>query len=53
MLQSFTLCDDLETQDTGAIEVVLHMRDRTRRWCYFRAPRILAACCDRIDDFGD
>ncbi len=26
IFQSFTLCNDLETQDTGAIEVVLNMR---------------------------
>lgn len=50
MFQSFTLCDDLKTQDTGAIEVVLHMRDGTRRWCFFMTPSALAACGDRIAD---
>jgi hypothetical protein len=29
MSLTFTLCDDLETQDSSAIEVVLHMHDGT------------------------
>ncbi len=49
MLQNFTLCDDLATQDTGAIEVELHMRDGTRRWCFFMTPASLTACGDWID----
>lgn len=49
MFQTFTLRDDLATQDTGAIEVDLHMRDGTRRWCYFMTPTALAACGDWID----
>lgn len=50
MFLTFTLCDDLETQDAGAIEVVLHMPDGTQRWCYFMTPIALAACGDRIGD---
>lgn len=49
MIQSFILRDDLATQDTGAIEVELHMRDGTRRGCYFMTPAALAACGDWID----
>lgn len=49
MFLTFTLCDDLEIQDTGAIEVDLHMCDGTRRWCYFMTPAALAACGDWID----
>lgn len=49
MFQSFILRDDLATQDTGAIEVELHMRDGTRRWCYFMTPSALAACGDWIE----
>jgi hypothetical protein len=49
MFQSFTLRDDLATQDTGAIEVELHMRDGSRRGCYFMTPTALAACGDWID----
>ncbi len=50
MFQTFTLRDDLATQDTGAIEVELHMRDGSRRWCFFMTPTTLAACGDRIDN---
>lgn len=49
MIQSFILRDDLATQDTGAIEVELLMRDGTRRWCYFMTPSALAACGDWIE----
>ncbi len=49
MFQTFTLRDDLEIQDTGAIEVELHMRDGIRRWCYFVTPTALAACGDWIE----
>jgi len=48
MFLTFTLCDDLETQDTGTIEVELHMRDGSRRWCYFMTPTALAVCGDWI-----
>jgi len=50
MFQSFTLCDDLDTQDSSAIEVVLHMRDGTRRWCFFMTPSALATCGDRVNN---
>jgi hypothetical protein len=49
MFQTFTLRDNLATQDTGAIEVELHMRDGSRRWCFFMTPAALAACGDWID----
>lgn len=50
MMLTFTLCDDLESQDSRAIEVMLHMCDGTRRWCFFMTPSALTACGDRIDD---
>lgn len=49
MMLTFTLCDDLESQDSRAIEVMLHMCDGTRRWCFFMTPSALAACGDWID----
>ena len=48
MFQTFTLRDDLATQDTGAIEVELQMRDGSRRGCFFMTPTALAACGDWI-----
>lgn len=50
MLLGFTLRDDLEIQESCAIEVDLHMRDGTRRWCFFMTPAALASCGDRIDE---
>ncbi len=46
---TFTVRDDLETQDSGAIEVALSMRDGTRHWCFFMTPTALAACGDWVD----
>lgn len=46
---TYTLDDDLEAQDTRAIEVTLHLPDGTRRWCYFMTPAALAACGDPLD----
>lgn len=46
---TFSLDDDLETQDAGAIEVTLHMADGSRRWCYLMTPTALASCGDRLD----
>lgn len=45
----FTVCDDLENQDAGAIEVILHMPDGTRRWCFFVTPAALNSCGDWLD----
>lgn len=49
MFMTFTLCDDLDTQDSSAIEVLLHMRDGTQRACFFMTPAALTACGDWID----
>lgn len=46
---TYTLDDDLEAQDTRAIEVTLHLPDGTRRWCCFMTPAALAACGDQLD----
>jgi hypothetical protein len=48
MVKSFTIDDDLVTQDAAAIEVTLHLEDGSRRWCYFMTPTALAACGDWI-----
>jgi hypothetical protein len=49
MLKTFEIEDDLERQDLGAIEVILHLEDGRRRWCYFMTPRALINCGDWID----
>jgi hypothetical protein len=48
MLSSFTIDDDLAAQETGAIEVTLHLDAGERRWCYFITPGALAACGDFV-----
>lgn len=48
MLLSFTIEDDLAAQETGAIEVTLHLDTGERRWCYFMTPSALEACGDWI-----
>lgn len=48
MLVSFTIDDELASQDTGAIEVTLQLENGERRWCYFMTPAALAACGDFI-----
>lgn len=48
MLKSFTIEDDLATQDTGAVEVALELTSGERRWCFFMTPAALAACGDYI-----
>jgi hypothetical protein len=49
MLSSFTIADDLSSQDSGGIEVILQLRNETRRWCYFMTQGALAACGDWIE----
>jgi len=48
MLASFTIVDDLATQDFGAVEVDLQLENGERRWCYFMTPAALAACGDFV-----
>lgn len=48
VLESFTIDDDLAVQSSGAIEVTLHLRGHSPRWCYFMRPETLAACGDWI-----
>jgi hypothetical protein len=49
MLRSFEIQDDLAMQDRGAVEVVLHLDDGRRRWCYFMTPQALTNCGHWID----
>lgn len=49
MLSTITIDDDLSSQDSGGIEVILELENGTRRWCYFMTPKALAACGDWID----
>ena len=48
MLVSFTIDDNLATQEAAAIEVTLTFENGERRWCYFMTPTALAACGDLI-----
>ena len=48
VLESFNIDDDLTAQSSGAIEVTLHLRGRSPRWCYFMRPETLAVCGDWI-----
>jgi hypothetical protein len=48
MLVSFTIDDDLATQESGGVEVTLQLDSGERRWCYFMTPAALAACGDLI-----
>jgi hypothetical protein len=50
ILSTFEIEDDLSTQDSGAIEVTVTLRDGARRWCFFMTPTALSNCGDRIDD---
>jgi hypothetical protein len=49
MLKTFEIEDDLATQDSGAVEVILYLEDGRRRWCYFMTPKALTNCGDWID----
>jgi len=49
MLTSFTIEDDLSDQDHGAVEVIVHLEDGIRRWCYFMTPTALSNCGDWVD----
>ncbi|MDD4930278.1 MAG: hypothetical protein PHP85_13510 [Gallionella sp.] len=49
MLSTFTIDDDLSSQESRGIEVILQLENGTRRWCYFMTPGALAACGDWID----
>jgi hypothetical protein len=49
MLRSFEIQDDLAIQERGAVEVVLHLDDGRRRWCYFMTPQALTQCGDWIE----
>ena len=48
-LKSFNIDDDLGIQDTGAIEVTLHLDTGERRWCYFMTPSALTNSGNSIE----
>ncbi len=50
MLKSFAIEDDLEAQNSGAIEVTLHLENGSSRWCFFITPAALEACGDWISE---
>jgi hypothetical protein len=38
MLASFTIDDDLATQEPDSVEVTLQLETGERRWCHFMTP---------------
>jgi hypothetical protein len=44
ILESYKIEDDLSTQDTGAIEVILNLKSGEQRWCFFMTPKALTKC---------
>ena len=50
LLKSYKIEDNLSTQDTGAIEVILNLKSGERRWCFFMTPKALTNCGNWIDE---
>jgi hypothetical protein len=49
LIRSYRIDDDLETADSGGIEVSIVLTDERRRWCFFMTPAALAACGDFVE----
>lgn len=48
-LEAITICDELATASSAAIEVEISLSDGQRRWCYFVTPEALRQFGDWID----
>lgn len=49
ILESYKIEDDLSTQGTEAIEVILKLKSGEQRWCFFMTPKALTRCGNWIE----